>query len=354
MNNTGTRATIAVVAKFTNSIAIWNCIKQHIDLMLSSGNNILIFVPAEESLEYIQENYRDKMVVFHSKKELKSKAISNHIDIIWYPTNVAMLQYGRPFKSCKVLLWIQGTDADESWMRNHSKIRVMALNMIEKRVFNKADGLIYVSESMRDFFEKKYSRTFSNYAVIPCLSDFHDYKPHSERIPESYVYIGGLSAWQCFDEIVELYSKVRSNKSIFHVITMDVENAKRIVSAKVTNPNDITVYSIKDRTKIPDILSQFQYGFLIRKESPVNYVSSPIKFLEYISCGVDVIMTNAVPSYAKMVSENGIGTIVDVDSPKKIEINKFSDKARFVYEKHFERKNFVEDYKKMIESALKA
>lgn len=46
----------------------------------------------------------------------------------------------------------------------------------------------------------------------------------------------------------------------------------------------------------------------------VNQVAAPIKFLEYLSCGVNVIMTDAVPSYAKLIEETNVGTVVDMNA----------------------------------------
>lgn len=344
---------IAVIAVFDKSIAIWNCMRQHINLMEAGGASVLIYVKNTEAIEFIQEEYRARLVVFESKRDLKVKLKANATEVIWYPTNISMKKYGRPSNNCRILLWIQGSDADESWMRNHSRLRILALNYLERRVFHKADGLIYVSDSMRTFYEEKYKHSFKNYAVVPCVSDFHDFRPCAERKPESYVYIGGLSVWQCFDEIVDIYGKVRTANSVFHVITMDTENALKVVKSKLGEAKDVSIYSITDRSRIPEILSTFQYGFLIRKDSPVNFVSSPIKFLEYLSCGVNVIMTDAVPSYARLIRENNVGTIVDVDNLDRVEINAFSPNAREVYEKCFNREQFVEQYRELISNSIK-
>ena len=76
-------------------------------------------------------------------------------------------------------------------------------------------------------------------------------------------------------------------------------------------------------------------------------MSSPIKFLEYISCGVNVIMTDAVPSYAKIVKDNQIGTIISLDADHFL-INHFSPDAKEIYEKFFNRKTYVDRYRKLM------
>lgn len=76
----------------------------------------------------------------------------------------------------------------------------------------------------------------------------------------------------------------------------------------------------------------------------VNQVAAPIKFLEYLSCGVNVIMTNAVPSYAKLVEDNIVGTVVDM-SAENITINPYNPNAKEIYKKYFNREAYVGKYK---------
>lgn len=341
---------IAVLAMFNNNIAIWNSMKQHIDLMIETGAYVVILVPSGGKIDRIQEKYNKYIVPFSAKKEFNSIIREKKIDVIWYPTAMSMLRYDCGHKHCKSLLWVQGDVPDESWMRNHSRIRKLILTAIERYAMKKASGLIYVSESMRHFYENKYKRMLKKNAIIPCISEFHDFEPQKERIPESYVYIGGLSKWQCFEEIVEVYSDIRTASSVFHVITLDTEKAENIVKEKMGDTKNVFIYPITDRKRIPEVLSTFQFGFLIREESPVNYVSSPIKFLEYLSCGVDVIMTNAVPSYAKIVKNYNVGTIVDTSDLNGLHINKYSSNAREVYKTVFKREKFVQYYGDLLNS----
>lgn len=340
---------IAVIASFGRSIAIWNCIKQHLDLMSDAGAKLDIYISRAESVELIQSKYQPFVVLFSDKKDLKKKLVDSDVDLIWFPDVIATLKYGRLKKNCKIILWIQGTLPDESFLRNKSIIRKWLLELIELFAFWKADSFVFVSESMREFYKKKYRKRFANNVVVPCLSDFSDYQLKAERIPQSFVYIGGISKWQCFEETVKLYSQLKSDDSVFHIITLDVEKANQIVEDIIGKDEHITVYSIKERNKIPELLSQFQYGFLLRKQSPVNYVSSPIKFLEYLSCGVNVIMTDAVPSYAKLIKDCGIGTIIDIKDLNRVTVNPFSADAKSVYDEYFNKNIYASRYYKLIE-----
>ena len=348
MINNSDRNIVAVIATYRNSFAIWNCMRQHIDLMLQAGSNVFIYISNLENAEYIQEEYVPCIIHYNSKRDLKIKIQKQNVNTIWYSDVVSTLKYGRLGTHSRVLTWIQGTIPDESFLRYKSYLKKWILETIEYFAFKFADGFVLVSDSMRDYYEKKYGFQFKNYIVIPCLSDFHDYIPAGKRVENSYVYIGGMSEWQCFDRIVELYAQIRTRGSVFHVITMEKEKAEQIILSKLGDKNNISIYSITDRQRIPEILSTFQFGFLIREESPVNYVSSPIKFLEYLSCGVNVIMTDTIPAYSKLVMANKIGTVVPYGLSEGIAINNFSPNARQVYLDNFDKEHFIAAYKSIL------
>ena len=76
-------------------------------------------------------------------------------------------------------------------------------------------------------------------------------------------------------------------------------------------------------------------------------MAAPIKFLEYLSCGVNVIMTDAVPSYAKLVKENNVGTVVDMNA-ENITINPCNPNSKEVYNKYFNRESYVDQYRSLL------
>ena len=152
-----------------------------------------------------------------------------------------------------------------------------------------------------------------------------------------------MSEWQCFDKTLKIYLELSSNQTTFHVITHQVDIALKRVPQIAPHRDDIKVYQIKERATLAQILSEFQYGFLIRKTHPVNYVSSPIKFLEYISCGVNVIMTDAVPSYARIIKTYRIGTILEGHN-SDWRLEPFNPNARNVYDHLFDISKYSKLY----------
>lgn len=327
--------------------AVWFAAKQHIDLLISAGCEVSLFCLEETSSEFLKSNYRT--FVFPNLIKLISSKYLKSVQIIWTIDFMTILKI-YPFlifKKKKIVYWVQGDVPAESFLRHRNKFREFVLRTIERMAFCVSKSYVFVSDSMSEYYEKKYSIAKKGKIVVPCLSEFADYKVQKTKIPNSFVYIGGMSAWQCFEKIVSLYKQIKTENTIFHIITLDVEKAKAMVLREISDTENIKIYSIKERAKIPEILSQFERGFLIREESSVNFVSSPIKFLEYLSCNVDVIISKTIPSYAKIVEEEKVGLVLKSNDKIKA-LPPFSGNARKVYTKMFDKSVFVDRYKRLI------
>ena len=337
-------ASIAVIAYETTG-AVCSSMMMHADMMTEAGNDITLIISDKVDKKWF-EGYSYEKVYYSTRKDLKRIVKEYFFDIIWCTNSVYVLYLFVIGIRLPICLWMQGDTPEESYMAHHSKMRRFLLQRIVAFSFRKVAGIVYVSDAMKEYYETNYAKTPCNNIVVPCLSEFSSYNTDVKKIPDSYVYIGGLSLWQCFDEILCIYERIRTENSVLHIITLDTEKAKEKVKTMIKDDNNIEIYGITDRRRIPEILSKFQYGFLIRKNNIVNQVSSPIKFLEYISCGVNVIMTDAVPSYARIVDDYEIGTVVKMGGP--YELKPFSDKAKQVYKRLFDKSIYVERYKHLI------
>lgn len=334
---------IAIVA-YETSAAVCSSMMMHVGMISDLQYEIIMFI--QKDIKYkIFDSYPYPKEFYDKPCELSALFDKYGVEKIWCTNPIYVLKLIRLTK-LPIYLWKQGDTAAESFMAHHNYFRKWALQIIDAYTLRKVSGVIYVSDAMKEYYENKYI-LHTKSIVVPCLSEFADIDIGKvDRMPESYVYIGGLSVWQCFDEILKLYSRIRTEKSVFHIITLDTEEAREKVLQIVGDVKNIEIYSIIDRANIPYILNKFEYGFLIRKNDVVNRVAAPIKFLEYLSCGVNVIMTNAIPSYAKLVKEKKVGTIVDTNT--SVNINKYNPLAKKVYKDLFNRKVFVKRYQHLL------
>ncbi|WP_220746852.1 hypothetical protein, partial [Shewanella colwelliana] len=181
---------------------------------------------------------------------------------------------------------VQGAVPEESYLKNNNKIKMLVLSVVEFIAFKSTDELIFVSSYMCKYYIAKHSIK-KPYTVIPCSSTLK-MRNKNLKIAGSYCYLGGMSRWQCFENIVDIATKILANQpnATFHVATKDTEIAKKLINNSLLDMSRVSICSLTSKEEIEAFLSKMEFGFLIREDNLVNHVSSPIKLAEYLSMGV--------------------------------------------------------------------
>lgn len=267
---------------------------------------------------------------------------------IWQILLVKLFTFGT---NVKVVYWVQGLVAEESYLKNKSKVKLWILRFLERISFYFSSQYIYVSPFMQDFFAKRYPFCCKRQAlVVPCISDL-SCDLGADRAKNSFCYLGGMSIWQKFDSVVRIMNGVVASLPgvTFNVATKDIAVCEEILN-RMASPELLAVTKLRSFSKkyeIESFLSAQEFGFLIRDDNSINNVASPIKLAEYLSCGVNVITTEAVKSYVDLVRDAGYV----IDLSKQITerdcgfVYKGSEVSLRVYKYHFSRMSAVEDVK---------
>jgi len=307
-----------------DNLAVWNALTLHIDL-IKNYRAVKVIVNDAFYNNYLPQKDKDKYkyLVISSKLELFKIFSLNEKEIFTISVldtlEIKLISY-LSFKKNKIFFWVQGVIPEESFMRNKSRLGFIFLSFLEKLALKIANAHIFVSDYMALFYEKKYNFKSKIFTVVPCSSDLT--YTGIEKIKNSFCYIGGLSKWQKIEEALNIYDNLQSklDNSEFHLITRDIVQAKVIVDKYENIKSKIKIYSLSDRKQIEETLSKIEFGFLLRDDDPVNNVSSPIKLAEYLSCNVNIIISDSIISYAPLVKEYQAGIVVDksfyVDVPK--------------------------------------
>lgn len=207
----------------------------------------------------------------------------------------------------KTLFWVQGILPEESLMRNNSKLRFFLLSQMEKYALKYAGYPVFVSEPMREHYENKYNLKFGNkYYIFPCFNTSMDKEAFDaqDKYKNNYfVYAGGLAIWQCFEKTLDIYKKAEDwglpNTKLI-VLTKDQNRAAEMIEARGIK-NYKTGFTTPE--KLPKIMKDAKFGFVIREESPVNRVATPTKISTYLSCGLIPIFGKSVETFRRF-SEN--------------------------------------------------
>ena len=199
------------------------------------------------------------------------------------------------------ILWQQGVTADESYMRNHSRLRYWMLNAIDLFAMKNARVILYVSDYMRQHYEKIGHCSFSEYSyVMPCFNESFDKRVFVQKdySKKTFSYVGSLDLWQCFDRIVDLYKKIEEKlpNSFLKVLTFDVESGRKVLLEK-----GVKHFSIMrvPKEQVKNELLSVNYGFIIREDCIVNRVATPTKISSYLSSGVIPIFSRCLSDFAR-------------------------------------------------------
>ena len=250
--------------------------------------------------------------------EYKSKQSKK--DFIVVDSPMIFLFYGlRGYKN--MITWYQGVLPEESYLKNKSKLRCIVLEMIERFALKKSKFNFFVSEEMRKHYEKKYRINLSdNSFVMPCFNELklsEDAFENPVKYQENtFVYLGGLQDWQCFEQTVDLYKKIEDNSSKptkFYVFSGSKEKAIGILEkygVKNYAVDSVPADELSERIK------HIKYGFVLREDTPINNVATPTKFSNYVGNGIIPIYSSCIRSFAEYDKSLELGTVYDLQDEK--------------------------------------
>ncbi|PBN47936.1 hypothetical protein [Capnocytophaga sputigena] len=272
-----------------------------------SNQNIKIFLPDNDSLNDATAHYIyliEKAIVKAGGSSIKCKKITDihSKDIVITIQLSVFIKYFFFFliKRNQLVHWLQSISPEEAQLSNPNILLHPLRVLAEILVLRISKKLFLGAESMLRHYESKYNLKIQHKSIIiPC------YNKHLQRdtffiankyATPSFVYAGSLSAWQCFEETVEIYKKIEDtlDNSKLTVLTAEEERAKIILKEKGIQRFEVKYVPL---IQLDNELSKHKYGFLIRKEHIVNYVATPTKMNSYLSVGLIPIFTDAVADF---------------------------------------------------------
>ena len=206
------------------------------------------------------------------------------------------------------ILWIQGIIPEETRMKKMNFFMKWLLIVLyiycEKFALKHCDLLLFVSEGMLNHYREKYGYKGNNYVIMPCSNEkeiypnaFYDEK-YSKPV---FMYSGDINEWQCFDEMLILYKKI---KEVIPASELRVYTWKQSLAKKKFEQYGVeATVECKKQEELNDAIKSAKYGFLIRKDVDVNNVASPTKMSTYISNGIIPIFSECIGDYAKWLGE---------------------------------------------------
>ena len=279
---------------------------------LSNELKIIIkIILVGKEIQLNKKNYSNKIEFHYLNQTIKISDIKN--DIVYIRTIDIFLKnyFSLKQRGNKILYDFRALLFAESYNRHKNKPKAFAIFMLEMMVYLMADSVSCVSNNLKLKLHS-YFLFKRKVFVFPCLSWNQEPLPANRNQQSNvieFVYLGGLSEWQMFDEVLKFYKEIHSLQifpSNLTVITREQSLAKQ----KLHKHKIEAVIKTVDNKFISNELKRYNFGFLIRENTLLNKVSSPIKFLEYLSSGVIPIMSEGIGDYSQEAKEKKLALVI--------------------------------------------
>lgn len=272
-------------------------------------------------------------------------------------TKLALLIKDKYKNGLKVIYDGRGAIAEE-WKEYNvvtDQRLIEKIDAFEKEVILNSDYRIAVSEQLIQFWKEKFKYDLDKHVVIPCTinSIFENIEISENKISKVrkefnadqkdiiFVYSGSIAGWQSFDLL---------NKFLTPILKMDKKHKALFLSDFDTNINQLKLdFPEQVYTKhlppneVADYLVACDYGLLIREQSITNKVASPVKFAEYLACGLTVVISENLGDYSQFVYKNNCGSLYT-----NFNFNKFnSTTLKNIAHSNFTKHSYIHSYKKL-------
>lgn len=264
------------------------------------------------------------------KKELKKRLAEQNYQMI-VVSGAKVLQYFKKLKKlapdAKIFADIHGAFEELIEFKKETPLkRILAtcfyyyVKYVEKKYLPQFPHIFVVSYGLKNYLMEQY-HVEGEMHIVPCSIkrtklDLAELKKKRTVAREKYgikdtdilfIYSGGVSPWQCIEESVEVFRKLKEKEQEKRcrmlILSNNLEYIKRFEA------DDIMVDSL-GAEEIPNVLPAADFAFMLRQDFVTNHVAYPNKFLEYIAAGAKVIATPFVYDVSSQIQEFGLGFLL--------------------------------------------
>ena len=249
-------------------------------------------------MERALKNHFETVLRVHSIHEINSD------DVVAMISHSCFLEVLKTNRKQKVVFWWQGVAPEEIIFgkKNPSfraRIKYLYLCCLEYIFLRYSSLNLFVSESMREHYKNKYGYKKDNFVIMPCFNQkivADSFTCPNKYTHPSFVYAGGVQAWQCVDEALHLYGLVKQKYpyASMTLLTKDEKQAQDLITKH--HLTDVTIKFVPLES-LNEELAHYKYGMLLRSNDPVNNVATPTKFNSYLAVGIIPIISRVIGDY---------------------------------------------------------
>ncbi|MBD3636695.1 MAG: hypothetical protein HUJ25_05080 [Crocinitomicaceae bacterium] len=235
-----------------------------------------------------------------------------------------------------------------------------SISEMEKDAVLNTDFRISVTEALVKYWQDTFGYNNDAHVVIPCLSSAAQTDAHKSAIKDSFfdtqapilVYSGSTSPWQSFPLLIDKVSSwLRQTEGKVLFLTRPHEDIKALVVEFGDRVKNLFVAP----ERVSDYLLACDYGLLIREDKVTNQVASPVKYAEYLSAGLEVIISDCIEDYATFTKEYNTGLVIKNSDQISTTLSKRTGEAKKeikeIYREHLSAENYYGTYRHLLQCA---
>ncbi|MDK2970648.1 MAG: hypothetical protein PWP23_403 [Candidatus Sumerlaeota bacterium] len=212
-----------------------------------------------------------------------------------------------------------GVIPEEERMNGAHENRIRAMERTERKLLRETDLNVFVSHAMRAHYDAKYGDPGVPHVLVPCcVSDERFLRAAPHATPDAddtlvFAYAGTMAGWQCGREMVALFAALHRHdaRCRFLLLVPQADHPKvHTWATEFGLPAEAFTLTEVPHDEVPRRLRAAHVGVLLRRDDPVNRVSSPTKFGEYLAAGLPVLMTDCVGDSSALASAENAGMVL--------------------------------------------
>jgi hypothetical protein len=145
--------------------------------------------------------------------------------------------------------------------------------------------------------------------VIPCtLASFTEIAAVAPQPEIRIVFAGGTGKWQSLHLLDQYLLNVFERNPDVRLL-MFTRSLPDDLQLKQRFPDRVEQRWVSE-DKIIHELSRCDYGWMVREQTVTNQVASPVKFAEYLSAGLSVLVSEQLGDFSQFVQEHRCGVVL--------------------------------------------
>jgi glycosyltransferase involved in cell wall biosynthesis len=213
------------------------------------------------------------------------------------------------------------------WSERNWRYRIW--KTLEKIILKRADYVFALSRPFRQHLKEIVPR--KDILLTPCCIDpqrftYDESRRTAMRSKLGFgnrfilVYsIGCFVPYQVLERAIQVFSILQKDKpdSQFMILTPDPDALRQYAAQYGIDLASVSVVRVPF-SLVPDYLMASDAGLLVRHPSEVSRVASPVKFPEYLGCGLPVLAFSGIGDTEYIIKRFNVGECVDPDNEENI------------------------------------